>query len=302
MKVAILVALALTASAGPSLILDETAEVVPQSLVDHINSIQSSWESSKDWVGSMTLGEARSLVSTWVFEEESIPEYNWGALLDHLTVPSSFDSRVQWPNCIHPIRNQERCGSCWAFGASESLSDRTCIASKGSVNVVLSPQYLVNCDTNAKGCNGGNPAQAWGFMQQTGLPLDSCVPYTAADGNCPSKCADGSALKFHKAASVASYTTPAAIQAAVIAGGPVEVSFTVYQDFMSYKSGVYVHTSGAVVGGHAVKLIGWGVSGSMNYWICANSWGSGWGIQGFFWIAFGQCGIDSHGVAGSPSV
>jgi cathepsin B len=41
--------------------------------------------------------------------------------------------------------------------------------------------------------------------------------------------------------------------------GPVEASFTVYQDFLSYKTGVYHHTTGSALGGHAVKMVGWGV-------------------------------------------
>jgi len=83
-----------------------------------------------------------------------------------------------------------------------------------------------------------------------------------------------------------------------MANGPVEVSFTVYQDFMSYTGGIYKHTTGAQLGGHAVMAVGWGNSNGTNYWICANSWTTGWGIQGFFWIAFGQCGIDNGAVAG----
>jgi len=60
--------------------------------------------------------------------------------------PLEFDARKQWPDCIHPIRDQQRCGSCWAFGASEAFSDRLCIETKGKVNKVLSPQYEVSCD------------------------------------------------------------------------------------------------------------------------------------------------------------
>jgi cathepsin B len=54
-------------------------------------------------------------------------------------VPASFDSRTQWPSCIHDIRDQQKCGSCWAFGASEILSDRFCIFSYGTFDDVLSP-------------------------------------------------------------------------------------------------------------------------------------------------------------------
>merc|ERR1719491_1247010 len=81
-------------------------------------------------------------------------------------------------------------------------------------------------------------------------------------------------------------------------GGPVETAFTVYQDFFAYKSGIYVHTSGGVAGGHAVKIIGWGNQAGTNYWIVANSWGASWGMSGFFWIEFGQCGIDTDAYAG----
>jgi len=40
--------------------------------------------------------------------------------------------------------------------------------------------------------------------------------------------------------------------------GPAEAAFTVYEDFLTYKSGVYKHTSGSALGGHAVKIMGWG--------------------------------------------
>jgi C1A family cysteine protease len=49
-------------------------------------------------------------------------------------LPKQFDARVQWKDCIHAVRNQEKCGSCWAFAASEAFSDRICIASNGALN------------------------------------------------------------------------------------------------------------------------------------------------------------------------
>jgi cathepsin B len=72
----------------------------------------------------------------------------------------------------------------------------------------------------------------------------------------------------------------------------METGFQVWEDFTHYKGGIYQYEYGTWLGGHAVKIIGWGVEGGINYWIVANSWGSSWGENGFFRIAFGQCGID----------
>lgn len=71
----------------------------------------------------------------------------------------SFDSRTKWPSCVHAIRDQQQCGSCWAFAASEAFSDRLCIA--GVANTVVSPQDLVSCDKNNYACDGGYLNLAW---------------------------------------------------------------------------------------------------------------------------------------------
>jgi len=90
------------------------------------------------------------------------------------------------------------------------------------------------------------------------------------------------------------------IQKAVMAGGPMEVAFTVYSDFENYASGIYHHVSGEPVGGHAVKVVGWGVEGGVKYWKIANSWNPYWGEKGYFRIKFGEGGIDDQAVGSSP--
>ena len=181
----------------------------------------------------------------------------------------------------------------------EALSDRFCIDK--NKDVVLSAQYVVSCDTGSDGCDGGWPDQAWHFMASNGVPEWNCVPYSAQDGTCPSSCTGSGDWTLYHATDVKTHSGPSSIQMAIMEGGPVETAFTVYQDFMSYSGGIYVHSWGGVLGGHAVKIIGWGTQGSTKYWIIANSWGTSWGLSGFFWIEFGQCGIDSQAVAGNAN-
>lgn len=82
----------------------------------------------------------------------------------------------------------------------------------------------------------------------------------------------------------------------------METRFDVYQDFMNYKGGVYQHTSGSKMGGHAIKILGFGKANGLNYWLCANSWGPAWGEQGYFRIAWGEVGIDKTVIGCTPDL
>merc|ERR550539_289060 len=118
-------------------------------------------------------------------------------------VPTEFDSRTHWPNLIHPIRNQQRCGSCWAFSASEVLSDRVAIA-QGKASPVLSPEDLVSCDQKDHGCQGGMLPAACKYLTSSGIVTDTCMPYTAGSGKapaCPTQCSDSESFDRTKAKS-----------------------------------------------------------------------------------------------------
>ncbi len=77
-------------------------------------------------------------------------------------------------------------------------------------------------------------------------------------------------------------------------------AFSVYEDFLSYKSGVYKHVTGSMLGGHAISIIGWGTESGTDYWLVRNSWNTDWGANGYFKIARGvdECGIEDEVVAG----
>jgi cathepsin B len=92
----------------------------------------------------------------------------------NIDTPKEFDSRTQWKDCIHDVRNQQKCGSCWAFAASEAFSDRVCIATNGQINAVYSPQNLVECDKTDIGCQGGQLDHVWNYIEDHGIVTDNC--------------------------------------------------------------------------------------------------------------------------------
>jgi len=272
---------------------------IKQDFINFVNSAQSSWTAGVNpKFEGMTLAQIKAqflgALPSYEINEETVLDYE--GLNDE--IPANFNSSIQWPGCVHPIRDQGRCGSCWAFAASEVLSDRFCIVSNNKIDVVLSPQYLVSCDTANLGCNGGWPVVAWNFVVRNGLPTDSCYPYVSGDGTNPKcnagKCQDGTEWTVYRGKSIVTLINPTSIQQNILQYGPVEAAFSVYQDFLSYKSGIYKHVSGGLLGGHAVKIVGWGreESTGTNYWIVHNSWDVTWGEDGLFRIAFGECGID----------
>ena len=181
-------------------------------------------------------------------------------------VPAEFDTRTQWPGFIHGVQDQGQCGSCWAFGATETLADRFAIASKGAINFDMSAQNLVSCDTtHDMGCGGGWPTYAADYLVSTGVVALSCEPYTSGDGSvapCATACATPSD-KFtqYKYSNWSYFIGEDALKAELVANGPIAVAFAVYNDFFNYKDGVYTaDESTGLAGYHAVKLIGYGVA------------------------------------------
>ena len=274
------------------------------SIIEAINANHNStWTAGRNQFTSMSKSELRSL-----FNQEIVPELQASLNETHpldSASPKEFDARKQWPKAIHPIRDQQKCGSCWAFAGTEVLSDRFAIV--GSPVGVLSPQDLVSCDMLDHGCNGGSPLFEWTWMSLRGVTTEDCIPYVSGNGTvprCPRKCEDGSIIKRVKSKRF-SFIPSIIIQSDLQNNGPQEFCLMVYEDFMAYKSGVYKHQTGQLLGGHAVKSIGWGEDSKLGkYWIVANSWGVNWGEKGYFRIARGtnECGIESMVFAGTPKL
>jgi len=298
-------------------------EVDDNSLINDLEHIKALNEYNKNstWTAGFnrffdgqTFNDARVYLGTELlhiadYEGEIHEDHHYSAVQD---VPTSFDARTQWPGLIYPIRDQQRCGSCWAFSAAEVLSDRLAIKT-GKSTSPLSPEDMVSCDKGDMGCKGGQLPHAWSYLVNTGIVSDKCLPYTAGTGSapaCPNKCSDGESWSSSKVKAASKYAINgvAAMQKEIMTNGPIQVAFTVYKSFMSYKSGVYQKHPYEFLpeGGHAVKIVGWGTEANTDYWLVANSWNTNWGLDGFFKIKRGTnaCGIEKMGppYAGMPAM
>jgi len=307
--------------------------VLSSEYIQEINSKASTWKAGQNFHPGTSLNYLKKLMGVHPMHKQFMPATAPARLLGE-AIPESFDPREKWPDCptIREIRDQGGCGSCWAFGAVTAMSDRLCIHNGLKVNV--SAENLLSCCYSCGfGCNGGFPGSAWSFWKKSGLVSgglygtnDGCQPYDIAPcehhvNGTRGPCEEGGTTpKCHRTCENKEYNIPydldktyadssysvradvKQIQMELMTNGPVEGAFTVYSDFPNYKSGVYQHVSGTALGGHAIRILGWGVEEGVPYWLVANSWNYDWGDNGTFKILRGQdhCGIESGVVAGMP--
>jgi len=303
-------------------------------IAERVNSMQTSWkaeapakfgsvEEVKPFLGAFLPGDAQ-------YEEPQVVEIP----STNAAVPTSFDSAENWPQCtvIANVRDQSSCGSCWAFGSTASFESRACIET--GKDIKYSPEDTAFCSNAGYGCQGGN--SAWGYFENTGVVTggdyfdigsgSTCYPYSLApcahhvpatekypacpsseypSPRCARSCSESGYSKSWssdklRASSSYSVRGESQIMQELSTNGPMYVAFSVYSDFPTYKSGVYRHTSGSYLGGHAVTLVGYGELNGDKYWKIKNSWNEEWGDNGHFLIARGvdECGIEDSVSAG----
>jgi len=214
-------------------------------------------------------------------------------------VDANADPALDWrtKGVVTPVKNQGGCGSCWTFGTTGSLEGIWALSTGKLLS--LSEQQLVDCagPFGNQGCNGGLPSQAFEYIKHAGgIELGVDYKYTGRDGTC----------KFDLTKVAARVTgevnitegAEADLFDAVTNKGPVAIAFEVASDFQSYKSGVYDSTrcrAGPLDVNHAVTVVGYNTDTASKkpYWIVKNSWGTSFGMAGYFHMVRDKnmCGI-----------
>ena len=287
-------------------------------------------------------------------------------------LPREFDGRLIWKDYLSPIRNQGKCGSCWAWASTSALADRFCLRTNNKLKPILTPLRPLLCDLEGKemkidypefidyaakvgkvlsqsigkvGCHGNTLIDAWRYLYTIGTNTDECLSYnqkkdgfdivnykedsqlplcTAITGDEGDMCGnysqeretgaeDGTPARFYRALcyysvpGIAPHGNEKNIMSEIYTNGPVTTGMEVYSSFYTFnpKTQIYKNNDNDVrVGGHAIRIVGWGEESGVKFWWIANSWGTKWGINGYFRMIRGtnDCKIEENVICGLPDL
>lgn len=274
----------------------EVYEANVERIATHNANPNSTWTMAVNKFADMTPREFKSLFVGGLFRSPYSGMYtNLTLLLRSRSLPASVDWVAK--GAVTPVKNQQQCGSCWAFSTTGSV-EGAWFLSKGKL-VSLSEQQLVDCSGKEgnQGCNGGLMDYAFQYIiDNKGICSEASYPYTAEDGTCK-PCTP--VVTISKYQDVPSNSETALL--AAIAQQPVSVAVEADQSsFQFYSGGVMTAACGTQLD-HGVLAVGYGTLNGQDYYKVKNSWGADWGMQGYILLgrgpkfgASGQCGIQQQ--------
>jgi len=213
------------------------------------------------------------------------------------SVPTYFDWRDK--AAVTAVKNQEQCGSCWAFSATENIESMWILAGKGTnESVNFAPQQIVDCDDTSAGCNGGETESAYYYVIGAGgIEDNSSYPYVGVDEDCEFNAnkVDGKISDWKYGTSW--YNEQTMIEN-LVSWGPLSVCVDA-SSWQDYDSGVVTWEECAYINilDHCVQLVGYNNTGATPYYMVRNSWDTDWGVDGYIWLQMFEdtCGI-AHDV------
>lgn len=255
-----------------------------------------SWTMSVNKFSDMTGSEWRRLhVGGYKQKAQATRVYNYTNETRLAALPTSVDWTMK--GVVTPVKNQQQCGSCWAFSATGAMEGAWALSKGALFNV--SEQQLVDCSVSEgnQGCNGGLMDYAFQYvLDNKGLTTEAAYPYTATGPNNCVSAGKPSVLTLSGFKDVPANSEVALLTA--IAQQPVSVAVEADQgSFQFYSGGVMTKACGTSLD-HGVLAVGYGTLGGQDYYKVKNSWGADWGMDGYILLgrgasfgASGQCGI-----------
>jgi C1A family cysteine protease len=233
------------------------------------------------------------------------------------TLPSTFDWRnVNGISWVTGVRNQANCGSCWAFAAVAAVEAKYNVERLGSQQspINLSEQQLLSCPGGGGGCLGGSITVALNYVKTNGISVEGALPYTSTNcktssNNCKTSCTSATLpgcakpLLTNTQCSMQNWQSPFYNWQAFQISSLHQVNGNNVDDI---KRALVCHGPLAVCSSnwwHCILLVGWdddyreqlpglariiweSNNWSSGAWIIKNSWGAGWGNNGYGIIPF----------------
>jgi len=195
---------------------------------------------------------------------------------------------------VSTVRDQGGCGSCWAFCSTASIETAHVIRNRVNRNSIdLAEQYALSC-SGAGSCGGGQPQKVFDHFKSNGKgqPVDGSQRYTASNASCPSapRFSEYKVDNWGWVGSNRGAATVAEMKNAIARYGAVESYVYVNSSFGAYTNGVINDDSRTGWGGwHCVQVVGW--DDAKQAYLIKNSWGTGWGMNGFGWVRYNVLGM-----------
>jgi len=199
---------------------------------------------------------------------------------------------------VSPIKDQNvdsnnnpvECGSCWAFATNAVVESSYLALRKENINA--SEQELISC-SSAGSCEGG--WWAFDFLWRPGIESGINYKYDGKDSPCRTP------INVEFRVVQTGYVSQAVrnaedlipsdseLKSAMCQHGPLAVGINATPAFVLF--GAEQHDAQSVFSekdsgypNHAIVLVGW----NRNGWIIKNSWGPGWGQNGFAIVKYGS--------------
>lgn len=208
-------------------------------------------------------------------------------------------------NCVSPVKHQGRCGCCYAFATISVIETLICLNPKlnpgKNAAIELAVQEVVDCfidkSGQKRGCSGGYPQQVMDYFRKQEYALkSSCYKYKAKENFC----SRDEIIKQNYTCLVPIRDESDLIRVVYTSnskemvkhmdtGGTIAVTYYMSPDNVYYSGGILIeqNKSKREKDTHAAVVVGYGHEDGLDYWLVKNSWGTDWGLGGYFKIGRG---------------